>query len=61
MNHCVRLLLLFTPSLIALGLLGIAFATNWWTIGLERVNITLDILTNFVLFSIFRIFQQKIL
>ncbi|CAF0731638.1 unnamed protein product [Adineta steineri] len=36
MNHCVRLLLLFTPSLIALGLLGIAFATNWWTIALKR-------------------------
>ncbi|CAF3323264.1 unnamed protein product [Rotaria socialis] len=36
MNHFVRLLLLFTPSLAALGLLGIAFATNWWTIPLER-------------------------
>jgi len=36
MNHCVRLLLLFTPSLIGLGLLGIAFATDWWIIALER-------------------------
>ncbi|CAF1239553.1 unnamed protein product [Rotaria sp. Silwood1] len=35
MNHCIRLLLLFTPSLIGLGLLGIAFATNWWIITLE--------------------------
>ncbi|CAF1607399.1 unnamed protein product [Adineta ricciae] len=41
MNHCVRLLLLFTPSLAALGLLGIAFATNWWTIALEK-NIPKD-------------------
>ena len=38
MNHCVRLLLLFTPSLAALGLLGIAFATNWWIIALEKVR-----------------------
>ena len=38
MNHCVRLLLLFTPSLAALGLLGIAFATNWWTMVLEKVR-----------------------
>lgn len=36
MNHCVRLLLLFTPSLTALGLLGIAFATNWWIIALDK-------------------------
>lgn len=40
MNHCVRLLLLFTPSLVALGLLGIAFTTDWWTFSLEQVNIT---------------------
>lgn len=39
MNHCVRLFLLFAPSLIALGLLGIAFSTNVWTITLEAVNI----------------------
>jgi len=39
MNQCVRLLLLFTPSLTALGLLAIALATNWWTIALERVRI----------------------
>jgi hypothetical protein len=38
MHQCVRLLLLFTPSLIALGLLAIALATNWWTIALERVR-----------------------
>jgi len=45
MNHCVRLLLLFTPSLVALGLLGIAFATNWWIIALER-NIPKENLLN---------------
>ena len=39
MNHCVRLLLLFTPSLVALGLLGIALTTDWWTLPLESVNI----------------------
>jgi len=44
MNNCVRLLLLFTPSLAALGLLGIAFATNWWTIALERVKIELNLI-----------------
>jgi hypothetical protein len=38
MNNCVRLLLVFTPSLLALGLLGIAFATDWWIIALERVK-----------------------
>lgn len=44
MSHCVRLLLLFTPSLIGLGLLGIAFATNWWIIALESVKPSFKIL-----------------
>jgi hypothetical protein len=37
MKHCIRLFLLLIPSLISLGLLGVAFSTNWWTIALEKV------------------------
>jgi hypothetical protein len=59
MNHCIRLLLLFTPSLVALGLLGIAFGTNWWTIALERVNILIFPFCKLI-FLIFRIFLKKI-
>ena len=59
MNHCVRLLLLFTPSLVALGLLGIAFTTDWWTFSLEQVKICLDFIR---MNSVnFRTFQRKIL
>ncbi|CAF0855242.1 unnamed protein product [Rotaria sordida] len=36
MNHCTRLFLLLIPSLIALGLLGVAFGTSWWMISLEQ-------------------------
>jgi hypothetical protein len=37
MKHCIRLFLLLIPSLISLGLLGVAFSTNWWIIPLEKV------------------------
>jgi hypothetical protein len=33
----MRLFLLLTPALISLGLLGVAFSTNWWIIPLEKV------------------------
>jgi predicted small integral membrane protein len=33
----MRLVLLLTSSFISLGLLGVAFSTNWWTIPLEKV------------------------
>ncbi|CAF3583878.1 unnamed protein product [Rotaria socialis] len=36
MNHCISLFLLLIPSLIAFGLLGVAFSTKWWTIPLEK-------------------------
>ncbi|CAF4672216.1 unnamed protein product, partial [Rotaria sp. Silwood1] len=50
MNHWTRFILLLIPSLIALGLLGVAFSTSWWTIPLEKnipqenlLNITNDV------------------
>ncbi|CAF2033568.1 unnamed protein product [Rotaria magnacalcarata] len=36
MNHCISLFLLLIPSLIAFGLLGVAFSTKWWMIPLEK-------------------------
>ncbi|CAF4366851.1 unnamed protein product, partial [Rotaria sp. Silwood2] len=36
MSYCTRLILLLIPSLIALGLLGVAFSTSWWMIPLKK-------------------------
>ncbi|CAF1159637.1 unnamed protein product [Adineta steineri] len=36
MRNCTRLFLLLAPSLIALGLLGVAFSTHWWSKSLEK-------------------------
>ncbi|CAF0949773.1 unnamed protein product [Didymodactylos carnosus] len=36
MTNCLRLAILFIPAFITLGLLAVAFATNWWTIVLEQ-------------------------
>jgi hypothetical protein len=59
MNHCTRLFLLLTPSLIAIGLLGVAFGTNWWTIAIEKVRIPI-IWMCFLFIVNFRIFLTRI-
>ena len=48
MHSTVQLLLLVTPALIALGLLGVAALTNYWTISLDEVRF-IDVRSRFYL------------
>ncbi len=53
----MRLFLLLTPALISLGLLGVAFSTNWWIIPLEKV--IFKMISNYFIYLKFQNIPQK--